>query len=92
MSGRFIPFKQVDEVFVQFAHDVQQSYTYSASTIDNNNNIIATIEGKSLLIPASELEARYEEYKGSSLLYNEWVTRTVGYITKMVEKWYKSWH
>ena len=82
----------MDEQFKQFVRDVQQIYTYSDSRIDKDYNIIVEIEGRSFLVSCDNIMTYYNAFKNTSVPYQEWLTRTVGHITQLVEKWYKRWH
>jgi len=81
----------MDNQFIQFVRDVNDSYTFTESKIDANNNIVVSLEGRSMLVPYSQIMTYYDAFRNSSLNYNEWVTRTVGYVTNLTQNWYNRW-
>lgn len=81
--------------FVTFVNDVRDLCPYSSmveSTIDEDLNIIFVIEKRKVSVSNVELHKYYDGFRYSSTPYKEAVSKTVGHILQLIEKWYDTWH
>lgn len=78
----------MDELYRQMLLDAIEATQFENIKLDRQNNILLTVNGKTLVIPQKATYSRFLSYSQSNLVYNEWVTRITHYIVGLEQQWH----